>query len=59
MLSSFKKRTIDLLATSEVLNAEDNRFPDFSSTYKEILLVNKSAKFDIEKDSLLSLEMFI
>lgn len=32
----FQKRTVKKLAINEVLNAKDNRFPDFGETYKEI-----------------------
>jgi len=32
----FQKRTIELLATEEILNAKDDRFPDFGKTYREI-----------------------
>lgn len=32
----FQKRTIELLATEEILNAKDDRFPEFGSTYREI-----------------------
>ncbi len=32
----FQKRTVDLLAVSETLNAVDDRFPEFGKTYKEI-----------------------
>lgn len=32
----FQKRNVDTLATKEVLDAEDNRFPEFGKTYREI-----------------------
>ena len=32
----FQKRTVDTLAVKDVLDAEDNRFPEFGSTYREI-----------------------
>ena len=32
----FQKRTVDILATREVLDAPDDRFPEFGSTYREI-----------------------
>ena len=32
----FQKRTVDVLAVKETLNAKDDRFPEFGSTYKEI-----------------------
>ena len=32
----FQKRTVDDLATKSVLNAKDDRFPEFGNTYKEI-----------------------
>ena len=32
----FQKRNVHTLATKEVLNAEDNRFPEFSTTYGDI-----------------------
>ena len=32
----FQKRTVDILATKNVLYAKDKRFPDFGNTYKEI-----------------------
>ena len=32
----FQKRTVDRLATGAVLDAEDNRFPAFGKTYREI-----------------------
>lgn len=32
----FQKRTVESLAISEVLDAEDNRFPDFGGTYRQI-----------------------
>ena len=32
----FQKRTVDKLATKNVLYAKDKRFPDFGNTYKEI-----------------------
>ena len=32
----FQKRTIDTLAVKETLEAEDNRFPEFGKTYREI-----------------------
>ena len=35
-IAKFQKRTIDILATQETLDAEDNRFPEFGKTYREI-----------------------
>lgn len=32
----FQKRTIDILAVKEILDANDDRFPEFGSTYREI-----------------------
>lgn len=32
----FQKRTIDILAVKEVLDAKDDRFPEFGKTYREI-----------------------
>ena len=32
----FQKRTVSQLATKDVLDAPDNRFPDFGNTYREI-----------------------
>ena len=32
----FQKRTVDILATKETLDAADDRFPEFGSTYREI-----------------------
>ena len=32
----FQKRNVDTLATDEVLNAEDSRFPEFGKTYGDI-----------------------
>ena len=32
----FQKRTVDILATKETLDAIDDRFPEFGSTYREI-----------------------
>lgn len=32
----FQKRTVDILATKETLDAQDGRFPEFGSTYREI-----------------------
>ena len=32
----FQKRTVDTLAVKEALDAEDNRFPEFGNTYREI-----------------------
>jgi sialic acid synthase SpsE len=32
----FQKRTVDKLAVKAVLDAEDNRFPEFGKTYREI-----------------------
>lgn len=32
----FQKRTVDILATKETLDAYDDRFPEFGSTYREI-----------------------
>ena len=32
----FQKRTVDKLAVKSVLDAEDNRFPEFGKTYREI-----------------------
>lgn len=32
----FQKRTVDILATKETLDATDDRFPEFGSTYREI-----------------------
>ena len=32
----FQKRTVAKLATNDVLDAEDNRFPEFGKTYREI-----------------------
>lgn len=32
----FQKRNVDTLATKEILDAEDNRFPEFGKTYREI-----------------------
>ena len=32
----FQKRTVNLLATNDVLNAYDDRFPEFGTTYREI-----------------------
>lgn len=32
----FQKRTVDILAVKETLDARDDRFPEFGSTYREI-----------------------
>jgi len=32
----FQKRTIDILATPETLDARDNRFPSFGETYRQV-----------------------
>lgn len=32
----FQKRTVDNLAVADTLDAEDNRFPEFGSTYRQI-----------------------
>ena len=32
----FQKRTVDILAVKETLDAKDNRFPEFGNTYREI-----------------------
>ena len=32
----FQKRTVDKLAVKETLDAEDNRFPEFGKTYREV-----------------------
>tara|TARA_B110000003_G_scaffold239085_1_gene245002 strand:- start:1369 stop:2385 length:1017 start_codon:yes stop_codon:yes gene_type:complete len=32
----FQKRTVDILATKKTLDAPDDRFPEFGSTYREI-----------------------
>jgi sialic acid synthase SpsE len=32
----FQKRTVDKLAIKEILDAEDNRFPEFGKTYREV-----------------------
>ena len=32
----FQKRTVDILATNNYLDQEDNRFPSFGKTYREI-----------------------
>jgi sialic acid synthase SpsE len=42
----FQKRTVDVLAIEEVLDAEDNRFPEFGNTYREI---REFLEFDLEE----------
>lgn len=32
----FQKRTVDKLATADVLDSEDSRFPEFGKTYREV-----------------------
>ena len=38
----FQKRNVNTLATKDILDANDNRFPEFGSTYGEI---RKTCKF--------------
>ena len=42
----FQKRTVDILATKETLEANDDRFPEFGSTYREI---REYLEFDFEQ----------
>ncbi len=42
----FQKRTVDILATPEVLDAPDNRFPSFGATYRQ---VREFIEFDQEQ----------
>ena len=42
----FQKRTVDVLAIETVLDAEDNRFPEFGNTYREI---RDFLEFDLEE----------
>jgi sialic acid synthase SpsE len=42
----FQKRTVDILATKETLDALDDRFPEFGSTYREI---REYLEFDFEQ----------
>jgi len=42
----FQKRTVDILATKETLDASDDRFPEFGSTYREI---REYLEFDFEQ----------
>ena len=59
----FQKRNVDTLATDEVLNAEDNRFPEFGKTYGEIrrhLEFNMQEYLELKKYSEeLSLDFFV
>jgi len=42
----FQKRTVDVLAIETVLDAKDDRFPEFGSTYREI---REFLEFDLEQ----------
>jgi sialic acid synthase SpsE len=42
----FQKRTVDTLAIKETLDAEDNRFPEFGRTYREI---REHHEFDMQQ----------
>lgn len=42
----FQKRTVDRLAVKEVLDAKDDRFPEFGGTYREI---REHLEFDFEE----------
>jgi sialic acid synthase SpsE len=42
----FQKRTVDKLAIGSVLDAEDNRFPEFGKTYREI---REHLEFNLEQ----------
>jgi len=42
----FQKRTVETLAVKDVLDAEDNRFPEFGKTYREI---REHHEFNIEE----------
>jgi sialic acid synthase SpsE len=42
----FQKRTVDILATKETLEANDDRFPEFGSTYREI---REYLEFDLKQ----------
>ena len=46
----FQKRTVDKLAVNKTLNAKDNRFPEFGSTYKEI---REHLEFDLDEYKIL------
>lgn len=42
----FQKRTVDKLAVSKILDADDDRFPEFGKTYREI---REHLEFDLEQ----------
>ncbi len=44
----FQKRTVDKLAVNSALDAEDNRFPEFGTTYREI---REHLEFDMSEYS--------
>ena len=44
----FQKRTVDKLAVNSALDAADNRFPEFGSTYREI---REHLEFDMSEYS--------
>ena len=42
----FQKRTVSKLATQDILDAQDNRFPEFGNTYREI---REHLEFNLEQ----------
>ena len=59
----FQKRNVKTLATDEILNSEDNRFPEFGNTYGDIrrhLEFSKDEYIDLKKFSEdLDLDFFV